>query len=434
MKNSKRIIDENVKNLPPEMPNELPSLVSLLLQEVPDVTHAAVANAVFPALAAHLCNVEIQEADRRFKSPILLCALIARQSSGKDSVNIPINRIMADIDAEDKVNREMEQAYHDACKCCKSRKEMPEMPDGLVIRHLQANMTNAAFVKRLRLADGATTYTSMDELDTLKQLQGAGVDPMKICCLAFDAANYGQERVSNNSESTVVKIKWCWNASSTIARGRRFFANGVLDGTVSRINFCTIPKQRCQLKPRYEFKEVDEQAYTAELQRYIDNLNNANGRYSCQEALEMAERMADKYNDLMVLTENDIYDTYVPRAISIAVRKAMILYIADGCKWSKSIEEFAEWSLEYDLWCKNEFFGEALKKEEDAEETTCSGRSDNMLKYLDSQFTREDVATMRQRNGLSASGLNSMISNWTIRGYIVKVKKGMFCKTNKGAA
>ena len=421
----------SVENQSPQMPTALPGLVSLLLKEVPEVTHCAVANAIFPSLAAHLCDVQIEELDRRFRTPIILCALLAKQSSGKDAVNKPISRIMADIDAEDAVNRDREQAYRDLCKRCDSRRAKPEEPADLIIRHLSANMTNAAFIRRLRHANGATTYTSMDELDTLRQLQGAGVDPMKICCLAYDAALYGQERVGSNSESAFLKLKWCWNASSTIARGKRFFANGVLDGTVSRINFCTIEKERCVIRPKYEFHEADEESYMAELKPYIDNLNRAKGRYSCPEALAMAERMADLCNERMVLTENDIYDDYAARAISIALRKAMVLYIADGCRWSREIEDFCLWSLDYDLWCKDLFFNEMLRKAEDGEEIVGMGRNENMLDSLDEKFTLKQASDMRVSKGLSLKGVYSMINNWVTRGFIVRISNGVYCKTSK---
>ncbi len=36
-----------------------------------------------------------------------------------------------------------------------------------------------------------------------------------------------------------------------------------------------------------------------------------------------------------------------------------VLYIAEG-KWSKEIENFAPWSLRYDMWCKMHYFGEQM--------------------------------------------------------------------------
>lgn len=46
--------EEEEEELPPAMPEKLPSLIKLLVSRTPDIYKPAVAHAVFPSLAAHL--------------------------------------------------------------------------------------------------------------------------------------------------------------------------------------------------------------------------------------------------------------------------------------------------------------------------------------------------------------------------------------------
>lgn len=91
---------------------------------------------------------------------------------------------------------------------------------------LVTDMTNAAFVQRLKDAGSKYIYTNLEELDLLKQLQTNGTrDVGKIICLCFDNGTYGQERVGLQSITALLPLRWNWNASSTIEKGKDFFRN-----------------------------------------------------------------------------------------------------------------------------------------------------------------------------------------------------------------
>ena len=62
---------------------------------------------------------------------------------------------------------------------------------------------------------------------------------------------------------------------------------------------------------------------------------------------------------MIVFFKNQLFD-------HMATMKAMILYIMAG-KWSKSIEEYVEWSLKRDIWVKLHFFGKKLEDDLEAE-------------------------------------------------------------------
>ena len=51
------------------------------------------------------------------------------------------------------------------------------------------------------------------------------------------------------------------------------------------------------------------------------------------------------------------------RANVIAWLKGMVLYVAHGYRWDKTIAEFVRWTAQYNLWCKMLYFGKQLEKE-----------------------------------------------------------------------
>ena len=420
---------DDVGVMPPEMPKKLPRLISHLVKNVPEVCRPAVANAVLPALAAHLNGVKFWLIDGTEKEATFMCVTMARQSSGKSAVNKPIEYIVADIVERDELNRKREQEWKDATQQKGANKEKPKRPDDLCVQVLVSDMTNAAFVQRMKDAGGKYLYTNLEELDLLKQLQTNGTkDVGKIICLCFDNGKYGQERVGTQSVTARVDIRWNWNAASTIQKGVQFFKGRMVDGTLSRINFCTIIPDKS--KP-FVYGRYDEK-YAEVLKPYIANLNLANGHIECKQALDMARRMSEECEEEASLSDDDILQDLAHRAVTIAYLKAMVLYIANDMTWTKDIADFTEWSLRYDLWCKSHFFGEQVKEEKLREKVGKQRGRQNLLELLPNTFTLQDAQEVRRLQGMDEGGCRQMISSWTFRGYIeAEPTMGVYIKTEK---
>ena len=420
---------EEGDNLPPAMPRKLPKVIAHLVKNVPEVCRPAVANAVFPALAAHLKGVKFPLIDGTEKEATFMCVTMAKQSSGKSAINKPIEYITADIVERDEINRKREQEWKDASANKASNKEKPKRPDDLCVQVLVSDMTNAAFVQRLKDAGGRYLYTNLEELELLKQLQTNGTkDVGKIICLCFDNGKYGQERVGTQSVTARVEVRWNWNAASTIQKGIQFFRGRLVDGTLSRVNFCTIVPDKS--KP-FTYGTYDD-AYAGTLKPYITNLNLADGRIECRQALDLARRLEDKCAEEGTLSDDEIYQDLAHRAVTIAYLKAMVLYIASDMTWTKEIGEFAEWSLQYDLWCKMHFFGELMREEEERENVAKIRSRQNLLDLLPDTFTLQNALDVRRAQGMSESGCRQMIRQWIFRGYIDQEPTlGAYIKTEK---
>ena len=408
--------------VPPDMPKHLPPLIELLLSGSPDVYRPAVAHAVFPSLGAHLHDTRFRYIDNVCHEATLMNVLMAGTGAGKNCITEPINRIMADIRLRDEENLRREREWKEEVTSKGANKDKRKRPEGLVIQEIDADMTNPAFVMRTAEADGHFLYTKMNEIDQFDALRGSASSQQQfqIMCLAFDPGNrYGQTRVGTSSITEKVCIRFNWNASTTVEKGKRYFSRVLTDGPVSRINFCTIPEREIGAEmPVYGSFGPD---FNEKLQPYIEHLCRAKGEIFCPEATRLALELREECAHWARLTQSRVYENLSFRALVIAWLKGCVLYVASGCRWDPTFDDFVRWSLQYDLWCKMEFFGAAIEEANRRSEQTASasrvGRH-NLLNLLPEMFTLQDAISMRVSEGLSADGTQTMLRQWKFRGYV----------------
>ena len=421
-----REAEEN-PDLPPQMPRILPPLIRLLVSKTPDIYKSAVAHAVFPALAAHLWQTRFRYIDNVEHEATLMNVLMAGTGAGKNCISEPINRIMADIRQRDMDNLRREREWKKEVQSKGANKDKRQRPEGLVIQEIDPDMTNAAFVQRLADAEDRFLYTKMNEIDQFDALKGSGRSKaqFQIMCLAFDPRNvYGQTRIGTGSVSERVSIRFNWNASTTVQKGRRYFSQVLTDGPISRINFCTIPER--EIGADMPVYGTYDEAFDEELRPYIENLNKARGLIDCPKARTLAKRLIEECADFSRLSQSRVYENLSFRANVIAYLKAMVLFVASGGKWDKTVENFIRWSLRYDLWCKMRFFGNDIEMAENAHYASASRRGPrNLLDLLPDVFTREEAQLLRQKMGMNKGGLSLMISTWKQRGYIQLLDEAM---------
>lgn len=411
---------EDDKLVPPPMPEHLPKLVELLLSKTPDVYKPAVAHAIFPPLATHLCKTTFKYIDNVEHEATLMCCLLAGTGAGKNCVQMPINMIMEDIRQRDRENLQREKEWKEEVTRKGANKDKRKRPENLIIQEIDADMTNPAFVMRTAEAQEHFLYTTLNEIDQFDALKGQGNQQFKIMCLAFDPGNsYGQTRVGTSSITERVTIRFNWNASTTVQLGQRYFSKVLTDGPISRINFCTIPEREIGAEmPVYG--EYDE-AFREALRPYIENLCKASGRIDCAEASALAEKLKDENADFSRMSQNRVFENLSFRGNVIAFLKACVLYVANGCKWEPEIEEFIRWSESYDLWCKMIFFGASIAKANEVGEKSSKRGPANLLQQLPDTFTYAQAEMVRLQNDFGKKGTATMLRNWVNRHYIEKI-------------
>ena len=408
-----------------ELPPKLPRLIKLLVSKTPKMYQPAVSQAVFPPLAAHLCSTRFRYIDNVEHEATLMSILCAPTGSGKECVSEPINHIMADIRIRDAEQRAREKAWKDECNSKGSNKDKRERPEGLVIQEVNIDMTNPAFVLRMKEAEKHFLYAKVNELNLFDALKGKTNQHFRIMELAFDLGIYGQDRVGVQSVTETVRVRFNWNASCTPKKCRDYFRRVVTDGPVSRISFSTIDRRPCGSEiPVYGSYDA---AFDEELRPYIENLVKARGLVDCPQAFKLAQKLVGENAEFARLSQNYVFENLSFRANVIAYLKACVLYVANGMKWEKSIEDFVRWSERYDLWCKLKLFGQMIYEADNEQAKTdkefVSGPK-NLLRMLPDEFTLEDYLKLRRQQGFEGDDRKramNAINQWVHRGYVARL-------------
>jgi hypothetical protein len=399
---------------PPVMPQKLTKFMKLITKNVPNHLKPAVAMGVFPALGAHCKGVKFRYNDNASVEPTFMNTLVAEMSSGKSCVNAPIDAIMADIKERDAKNRKLMQEYKEQYDTCPADEQKPERPQGLVVQWVKSDMTPAAFVQLMADAGGRFLYSRLDEIGLLNQLKtnGKGNNVTEILRLAYDCGEYGQERVGTKSVCECVEVRWNWNASTTPGKCRRFFSDAMLDGTLSRISFSTIytDDDRMPVYGNYD------DHYQQQVQQFVAYLNDAKGLILCKKANKLAAEMIEENRQYSALADDDTYRELSYRATLSAFKRGMVLYILNGQKWCKEIEDFVRWSFHYDMWCKMWIFGEKMRRAMDLDKAVMVPGRRNLMEFLNDTFTLEDLNTVRRAQGMKPDG-SVQLRKWVQRGY-----------------
>ena len=420
---------------PPPMPKKLPPLIKLLTKNVPWYYKPAVASAVFPALGAHLHGVKFRYWDNVEHEATFMNLLVGRQSIGKGSIKKPIDYIMEDIKQRDQPNREREAEWKRKNPAGKQKKD--PRPADICIQMLIDNLTDAVFNQRIVDAHNngqRYIFTIVDEIEALKKVTSKNsVDEVGLLIRkAFDNSLAGQERVGADSVSGIAPLRWNFNASTTPPNARKFFYKMVNDGTVGRLDVATIIRSDDDDDDDPPIQGIYDEQFAAELKPYIDRLEAASGLIECPQAKKLSLDIRLENKEAARLFESEAYRVLSYRANVISWLKGMLLYVAHGYRWDKTIADFVRWSEQYNLWCKMLYFGAQLEKElrEEVEIQRRSGPQ-NLLRLLPDEFTREEYMLMRQQQGKTGDG-DSALRQWQTRKHIVYDEVSRrYCKTEE---
>ena len=412
---------ETENELPPAMPSRLPYPLGFLSSKVPEMYRPAVCEAVFAPLSTYVHGVKFRYWDGVEHEPTFMSVLTAPMSIGKGCVRKPISIILDELVKKDESNRAREAEWKQKNPASKQKRD--PRPTDICVQVLIDNLTDAVFNQRVYDADKngqRYLYTSVDELDTLKKItsRGTASEVSVIIRKAFDNSKHGQERVGADSVTGIAPLRFNFNASTTNRNFQQFFAREMTTGTVTRLSLATIIKPSDAKRP--VFKEYDAN-YCAEVKKLTQKLSMLSGEISCPKCNKFAEQLCDENEQLASLYGSEPYLVLSYRATVIAWLKGMMLYVMNGEKWTKDIQDYMEWSLRYDLWVKMHVIGKMLDAAFDDEENATSKRGPmNMLTLLKDEFTMEDLILVRRKLGKSVDikSVKAQLSLWRSRKFI----------------
>ena len=412
---------ETENELPPAMPSRLPYPLGFLSSKVPEMYRPAVCEAVFAPLSTYVHSVKFRYWDGVEHEPTFMSVLTAPMSIGKGCVRKPISIILDELVKKDESNRAREAEWKQKNPASKQKRD--PRPTDICVQVLIDNLTDAVFNQRVYDADKngqRFLYTSVDELDTLKKItsRGTASEVSVIIRKAFDNSKHGQERVGADSVTGIAPLRFNFNASTTNRNFQQFFAHEMTTGTVTRLSLATIIKPSDAKRP--VFKEYDAN-YCEEVRKLTQKLSMLSGEISCPKCNKFAEQLCDENEQLASLYGSEPYLVLSYRATVIAWLKGMMLYVMNGEKWTKDIQDYMEWSLRYDLWVKMHVIGKMLDAAFDDEENATSKRGPmNMLTLLKDEFTMEDLILVRRKLGKSVDikSVKAQLSLWRSRKFI----------------
>lgn len=412
---------ETENELPPAMPSRLPYPLGFLSSKVPEMYRPAVCEAVFAPLSTYVHGVKFRYWDGVEHEPTFMSVLTAPMSIGKGCVRKPISIILDELVKKDESNRAREAEWKQKNPASKQKRD--PRPSDICVQVLIDNLTDAVFNQRVYDADKngqRFLYTSVDELDTLKKITSRGTanEVSVIIRKAFDNSKHGQERVGADSVTGIAPLRFNFNASTTNRNFQQFFAREMTTGTVTRLSLATIIKPSDAKRP--VFKEYDAN-YCEEVKKLTQKLSMLSGEISCPKCNKFAEQLCDENEQLASLYGSEPYLVLSYRATVIAWLKGMMLYVMNGEKWTKDIQDYMEWSLRYDLWVKMHVIGKMLDAAFDDEENATSKRGPmNMLTLLKDEFTMEDLILVRRKLGKSVDikSVKAQLSLWRSRKFI----------------
>ena len=400
---------------------------------MPQKIQPAIATCIFPAFATYTGGLKAEYWNNTQMELTLIDGLVAPMSIGKSCIKEPIDHILQPIAQRDKLARAKEKEWADATNQKSANAEKPERPKDICVQIVDADMTNAALCQRMEDVERAgdkALFTRMDEVEQLKKVSGGSTSEVtQIIRRDFDADVYGQERVGTQSVKSRSTMRWNIVFSTTPATAKSLLGGNIDNGTASRVNLCTIVKEDVDRRPK--FGRYDE-TFDKKLYVFIARLDSAKGVIVCPQAKRLAESLLDRAEERALMMGNDSYMQFAYRAVAIAFRKSIQLYIMCGKKWSKEIEDFITWSFDYDMWCKMCLLGQDIKEKLERDNRIMKPGVPCMLEQLGDTFTREEFDVLERAECPEVKQRGNLLSQWKRREWVdYKDDLKIYVKTEK---
>ena len=415
--------DEESLMRQPQMPERLPAPVRLITSKAPRGYWPCIINTTFSALATYMGGVKAEFWNGRQEECTLLNGLVAPMSAGKSSIKDPINHIVAPIERRDMEARQREREWAEATNCKGANKEKPERPADICVQIVDSDMTNAALTQRLDDAERAgnkALFCMMDEMEQLKKMAGGSMaEVTEIIRRDFDTDKYGQERVGTQSVKARTTLRLNMVFSTTPNTAKMYLGKNIDNGTLSRLSLSTIVKEDVERRPK--FKAYDE-AFDKKLAVYQARLENVKGTIVCPQAKRLAETLLDRAEERALMMGNESYEQLSYRAVEIAFRKSIILYVMNGKKWSQEIEDLVTYLFDYDMWVKMCLFGEEITSKLAKDNRVMKPGVPCLLELLNDSFTRQEFDILYKAQNATIGNINkaasNLLSQWKKRGWI----------------
>lgn len=416
----------------PSLPENLPLPIRLVVDTLPNRTKAYGALALFAAWGIYLKNVKFYHHFDEYVEHCFMVLAVGLSSTGKSDINNIKDFILEPIAEESKAAWARLTVYNKEKSKAKVENKFIDAPDDLVMQIAPTDMTSAGKLQLLLRNNPRRTFLYALELSALYKMTDGKKDlfweEAKQC---FDNTKVGAIRAGAESVQGEVELLINWIAHTTpgklLADLKK--TGSILDGALSRMSVAKLPLNNCTER----LKDIRENKSAAtQLRECTNKLTKVHDcKLRCEESEQWVKAQDERYRNYAEYADFPALNNFTPRAITLGFHRAIILWLMNDQKWTKEIEDFATWSVEYDLWGKVSMFGETIKKEHDKEIKAYNGEREEysvLISMMPDTFTFDQFFEMRKKNAedgtdfkLLKKQTSGLIRQWISRKKIVRV-------------
>ncbi len=409
------------------------AIVKLLLSQVSKDMQEILAPLLFDSLASHISGTAFMYPDLTWKE---ICGLITAVSTvsagGKGQLQRLVEAIMRVARQHDEMELQKLVEWQKIIKSKAANKEKPVRPD-VSFWIPPSDITNAAFIQNAMACekDGEhTQYYNLPEVEMADRMCGGHRQVTQTIRNIYDIQKAGALRATADGVTGNPTLRVNMNISCTPGEARKFFKNDLFNGTLGRIAFSY--KARGNRDGKIPRQGKYDEDFLAQLDEYIVRLQACKGRFIVKPLNKLADKMAADMAALADLTDDDTLWDLSKRAIVNAWKKGCVLYILNGQTWTKAMSEFVEWLMYYDLWSKNQIFGDMLKDGDTCVVEAQKSGPKNMLENLPDTFNEAQLEALRATMDKPKEGTKRQLRVWMSRGFItLSAQTGLYTKTKK---
>ena len=405
-----------------EMP-PMPDLFRIFADTCPPEYRAAMVLSLLPICGTLATRIRGEYIDRTAHSPSFMTCLIAPQASGKSFTRVPVRLLLEEVAQQDAVERAKEQAYMQALRKAKNASKQPEDPRALV-RIVPVSISVSKLLKRLDTCEEQHLFSFSEELDTLTKSNSAGAWAQKtdIYRLAFDNAEYGQDYMSDNSYSALVRVYYNLLLCGTPGAAARFFKNAE-DGLVSRFIFLRLPDMFGAQLPKFRPLTRREQD---QVRGYARQLSAARAVVKTTLLKKRLAQWQEEKRLEALETESAALDTFRRRAGVIGFRAGMLANVLTAGE-TKANAAFARWVADVVLDEQCALFGRQLEEQTAEAQKGGQRHTANLYRLLPETFDRGELIALRVKNRQS-SNVNGLLFRWIKNGMIERTDRNTYKK------
>lgn len=408
-------------------------ILKLLLPQLSKDMQETIAPLLFDSLASHMSGTEFMYPDLTWKEICgMITGIVTRSAGGKGQLQRLVEAIMRVARQHDEMQLQKLVEWQKTVKSKGANKEKPVRPD-VSFWFPPADVTNAAFIQNAMACEqdnGHTQYYNLPEVEMADRMCGGHRQVTQTIRNVYDKQRAGALRATADGVTGNPVLRVNMNISCTPGEARGFFKRDLFNGTLGRIAFSY--KASGNRDGRIPRQGKYDEAFLAKLDEYIVRLQACKGRFIVKPLNNLADKLAADMAALADLTDDDTLWDMSKRSIVNAWKKGCVLYILNGQTWTRSMGEFVEWLVYYDLWSKNQIFGDLLKNGDTSVAEAQKSGPKNMLSDLPDTFNEAQLEALRMSLDKPKDGTKRQLRVWTARGFIThSAQTGLYTKTKE---